>query len=301
MVKSYFFFTLEMSIFVGFLVFLLFLFQSFLQKCTTAASRCVIWMLLSLLLLIPLPTILPVQIEMPVPTIPVVQPPFLESLEKEEIFPFLPSLAFDEMSAVKPHFCSLSPLAWAVLLWMSGLILFALYHISTYYYLRKTLFRWRMLPENPAYTVLLQDIAYEMGLKRVPLLFISQAAGTPLSIGILRPVVFLPQECYTQQELNFILRHELSHIRNGDIARKLCMTIANAVYWFHPLVYWMARAAASDLEMACDDRVLASCSFEQRRAYGEVILTSIQKTKRSSLTMPFYGGIRTMKKRIAHI
>src|SRR5437588_4062278 len=55
-----------------------------------------------------------------------------------------------------------------------------------------------------------------------------------------------------------ILNHELAHIRRLDAFTQLLAQMATALYWFHPLVWLMARAMRAERERACDDHVLAA-------------------------------------------
>lgn len=65
----------------------------------------------------------------------------------------------------------------------------------------------------------------------------------------------------------------------------------------------MRREAFADMEAACDSRVSSKNEFSQRRRYAETILSSIEtkKPKGNTLTTQFYGGVKTMKKRIKNI
>ena len=110
---------------------------------------------------------------------------------------------------------------------------------------------------------------------------VNHAAESPLVFGYFRPVLILPAETYDETDMRFILQHELTHIKQGDVWIKLFLIAANAVHWFNPLIYWLRREAAADLELACDDRVLANRTFAERRAYSEMILATIRTRKKA--------------------
>ena len=88
----------------------------------------------------------------------------------------------------------------------------------------------------------------------------SSVVGTPLTWGWLRPVVLLPSRSATWPlaRRRAALLHELSHVERGDYLSQLAGSLACAVYWFHPLVWWAASRLRSESEHACDDRVLAT-------------------------------------------
>src|SRR5262245_9328379 len=89
---------------------------------------------------------------------------------------------------------------------------------------------------------------------------LSSVVGTPLTWGWMRPVVLLPSRssAWPLERRRAALLHELAHVGRGDYLAQLLATLACAVYWFHPLVWWAAARLRSESEHACDDRVLAA-------------------------------------------
>ena len=77
----------------------------------------------------------------------------------------------------------------------------------------------------------------------------------PLTWGILRPVVLLPKMArdWSAPLRRAVLRHELAHIRRGDVMTQLIGRVACAVYWFHPLVWYAQTQMHREQEQACDD------------------------------------------------
>lgn len=71
-------------------------------------------------------------------------------------------------------------------------------------------------------------------------------------IGFIKPVLVLPEEQYSSEELFFILKHELIHLKRGDVYFKLLFVTANTVRWFNPLIWIMQKEAAIDMELSCD-------------------------------------------------
>ncbi len=88
----------------------------------------------------------------------------------------------------------------------------------------------------------------------------SGQARTPMTWGILHPVVLLPSSAMTwaAEEREMVIRHELAHIQRHDWLWQMFGSLVAAVFWFHPLV-WLANAQLRrEAERAADDRVLAS-------------------------------------------
>ena len=103
---------------------------------------------------------------------------------------------------------------------------------------------------------------------------------SPLTYGIVKPVVLLPPELVRQggPGLSCIVRHELTHIRHHDVAKKLLLLLAVSVHWFNPLVWLMLYLASQDLEMHCDESVVKVMSKEESLLYAKT-LVSMEESK----------------------
>ena len=78
-----------------------------------------------------------------------------------------------------------------------------------------------------------------------------QSAATT---GIFRPVILLPAvwSAWTDEELNAVLAHELNHIRRKDCLTALCAELTRIVYFYHPLMHWLANRLRLEQELAAD-------------------------------------------------
>jgi len=88
----------------------------------------------------------------------------------------------------------------------------------------------------------------------------SNAVNTPLTWGVLRPVVLLPAYSveWSDDQRETVLRHEHAHIARHDWLWQILARLVAAAFWFHPLVWLAVAALRSEAERAADDRVLAS-------------------------------------------
>jgi uncharacterized protein (TIGR03435 family) len=81
----------------------------------------------------------------------------------------------------------------------------------------------------------------------------------PGVFGVLRPVLLLPQsiaERLNQAQLDAILAHELCHIRRKDNLTATIHMAVQAIFWFHPLTWWIGSRLVDERERACDEEVL---------------------------------------------
>ncbi len=95
----------------------------------------------------------------------------------------------------------------------------------------------------------------------------------PGVFGIFRPVLLLPQgmaDRLSDSELEAILAHELAHVRHRDNLIAAVHMFIEALFWFHPMVWWLGAKLVQERERACDEDVLRLGKDPQ--AYAEGIL-----------------------------
>jgi len=114
---------------------------------------------------------------------------------------------------------------------------------------------------------ILADCASRLGIKRIPLLLQSDHAPTPMLVGVLRPIILLPNglpDTCPEPELKAILLHELAHIKRRDMAVLWLYHIIQLAFFFNPALWLAGRQLKRERELACDELVLASDSITRR-------------------------------------
>lgn len=81
---------------------------------------------------------------------------------------------------------------------------------------------------------------------------------SPVAAGIVQRVVFVPPSwsIWQKDERQIVLSHELEHHRRRDPLWRLCVELARAALWYHPLAHWMANRFTLQCEYACDEAVI---------------------------------------------
>src|SRR6185369_1503999 len=98
-----------------------------------------------------------------------------------------------------------------------------------------------------------------MGFKHGTALLTSNALASPISWGLMRPVILLNGRAVEAAgEAEAIIAHELAHVARMDWIKLLLARVATALFWFNPLVWVLAREAHQLREEAADDAVLAA-------------------------------------------
>lgn len=111
------------------------------------------------------------------------------------------------------------------------------------------------------------DIPATVGVRSAPGLL------EPGVVGLLKPVLLLPEgivDRLTPSQLEAVLAHELCHVRRRDNLFATVHMIVEALFWFHPLVWWIGARLVEERERACDEDVLNLGN--QPRVYADAIL-----------------------------
>ena len=187
--------------------------------------------------------------------------------------------------------------------WAAGAVLFLLWQLGSYLLLQARLRRSRRPVERPEVLALLAQAAGEAGVSgRLPGLYAAGVAS-PMIVGAVRPALLLPEMEWTPQQLLMVFRHELVHYRRHDIWYKMVLLLANAVHWFNPMVWCMVWAADRDLELSCDEAVVAGQGDDFREQYSRSLLAVMRAgaNRRTLFTTNFSSGKKTLKQRFTTI
>lgn len=188
------------------------------------------------------------------------------------------------------------------LLWAVGGAVFLAVNLASYARFRGKIRRWRRPEDDPAVLGQFARLGGELGCKKLTLARCS-AISSPLITGFFHPALLLPEADYSADDLDAVLRHELTHARRGDLWYKLLLLLARSVHWFNPLVHLMAHRANRDLEISCDEAVVAGKDADFQSRYGRAILSAAEHSlhQRAPLTSYFHSGKATMLERLRAI
>ncbi|HZF31554.1 MAG TPA: M56 family metallopeptidase [Gammaproteobacteria bacterium] len=137
---------------------------------------------------------------------------------------------------------------------------------------------------------------------RVPDVRSSAALVEPALVGIVRPVLLLPPgvgEHLTRAQLDAVLAHELCHFERRDNLTAAVHMFVEAVFWFHPLVWWVGARLVEERERACDEAVVGA--GHDGRTYAEGILNVCEHYVASSLKCSAGVSGADLKRRVVEI
>ena len=113
--------------------------------------------------------------------------------------------------------------------------------------------------------------------------------GAPVTVGWLRPVVVLPESWrqWPAAQLDAVLTHEHEHARRRDPLFQWLALLNRAVFWFHPLAWWLERRIAALAEEACDAVVLAH--GHDPRDYSRYLIDMARSVATSGARIQVWG------------
>ena len=179
----------------------------------------------------------------------------------------------------------------AEILWMSAALGLFLFRLGKVVWLSRWLRRTaRPSPEGEA---ALRRIAGEKC--RTPVLC-SDKIATPLTMGLFRPVILLPDREIDEKDMEYALLHEWQHCRCRDLWVKGFLFGAACIQWWNPLGWILVREGERLCEEACDQRVTGTMSREERRLYGLAILNLLGKNFPGTAALS--GGGKNLERRL---
>jgi len=146
-------------------------------------------------------------------------------------------------------------LPWLVVVWLGGVILFSARLIGG----------WRLTARLRSVAVgvvpgdwqrSLDELVARMRVSQPVRLLTSSLVAVPTVVGWLRPVILMPVEALIGlplAQVKALLAHELAHIRRHDYLVNMLQSVAEAVLFYHPAVWWISEQIRSEREICCDD------------------------------------------------
>lgn len=167
----------------------------------------------------------------------------------------------------------LAALGWV---WLAGFLLVFGGRVMGDRRFRRELLTGAYPEEDPEVLAIWREVLLAMDLPWEVRLLRSPAARSPLSLreGRKKYATVLPERDYTEEELRFLFSHELHHLQRRDIDTKVFLAFCQGLCWFNPLVWLAAAKGSDDLELSCDEVVLAGQDERRRRDYAHLLLQS---------------------------
>ena len=172
------------------------------------------------------------------------------------------------------------------ILWLVGVLLLAIYFSISYF---RSMRKFRMsIPDNTPY---IQNWLAAHQISRPLAVRSSDLISSPLTYGILHPVILLPKKLdrNDQVALKYVLTHEYVHIRRFDAITKILFAAVLCIHWFNPFVWVMYVLANRDMELSCDAWVIRMMGAKNRSSYALMLIKMEERRNGMSALCSHFG------------
>jgi beta-lactamase regulating signal transducer with metallopeptidase domain len=165
----------------------------------------------------------------------------------------------------------------ASIIWLLGIAVLLGYGMMSYNRLKNRIFDATLVRDN---------------------IFETDRIETPFVLGLIKPRIYIPTGL-ASKELDYILKHEQTHIKRRDYVIKPIAFCAVVLHWFNPLMWFCYSLMSKDMEMSCDESVLKQSSEDIRINYSSSLLAL--SARASGLLSPLAFGESNVKSRIKNV
>jgi len=194
---------------------------------------------------------------------------------------------------------------WLSLAWAAGVAVFLLFAATKA--LRTNLWlRRQRRPLSDKVQGAIEGLFSGLGLNTFPKVWLVEGIGQPFVWGLLHGGIYLPADFVKSDDAEHrrgVLGHELSHVLRLDAAVNLVQIIAQAVFWFHPLVWWANRRIRGEREKCCDETAIAYFGAKVKDYSSAIVNTLINEyeSTRPVPSLAIAGPVKNIEERIKTI
>ena len=159
---------------------------------------------------------------------------------------------------------------------------------------------------NAALTGEFKILQKQLRLKRLPPIWEIDGFGQPFVWGLWRGSIYLPRdfgETLAEKHRRGTLMHELAHVSRWDAAVNVLQILVQALFFFHPLVWWANKRIRQEREKCCDEVAIAILDAVPRE-YGSAILENLvgeNNSRQAVPTLAVAGPVKNIEQRIKTI
>lgn len=166
----------------------------------------------------------------------------------------------------------------ASIIWIIGILAMLIYSVISFAVIKKRVGEAVLLRDN---------------------IWLCDRVTTPFILGIIKPRIYLPLSM-DKTDFRYVIAHEKAHLKRLDHLWKPIGFLLLCVYWFNPLMWVAYILLCRDIELACDEKVIAELGNEVKKPYSEA-LVNCSVTKRYISACPLAFGENGIKSRIKSV
>jgi bla regulator protein blaR1 len=193
-------------------------------------------------------------------------------------------------------------LPYIVIAWMTGTLFSTARFIGSLVMMKRLISRFSE-PVTGGWQKKLDSLRIALGFSGKVFLLSSSKIDTPLTLGLLKPVIVFPVSLISSmpaEQVEAVLFHELAHIIRRDYLMNLIQHIVEILFFYHPAIWWLSYKTREERENCCDDMAIQFSGDSASYAKALLHLGS-QKVRQPALAMPATGRNQQLLNRILRI
>ena len=191
-------------------------------------------------------------------------------------------------SAVKetiPSFMEQSPIAmwlqtlafgiWLSVIWLAAAVILFIHRLWAWRKFCADLRNGWVPVENKAILESLEKQKAKLGITGKVPVYCNPGVSSPMLSGVWKPCIVLPEAEPIQDRTDYVLLHELVHLKRHDLLYKWLVQLCICIHWFNPFLRRLETETGKACELACDEAVLKMLDKRERRNYGDTLLSAM--------------------------
>ncbi|WP_158261152.1 MULTISPECIES: M56 family metallopeptidase [Pirellulaceae] len=198
--------------------------------------------------------------------------------------------AGDSLSSVAFLMVQIQP--YLMLIWTAGVIVLG-FRLCVSYLGTVWLRRAGLISVDSDLLVRYADLASRLNVLQLPPMAFSRRISQAMTVGLLRPMVLLPAAWMTEispEILEAVLSHELAHIRRQDLWINFLQRVAETIFFYHPVVWWISTEIRREREVCCDEMAIEALGHRLNYAKSLEQVASWQLDHSSGMLAAHYLG-----------
>lgn len=197
---------------------------------------------------------------------------------------------------------SFVPGIWFNIIWLVTAVLLFVHRLWTWRKFCSSLRSSWVPVENTVVLESLERQKAKLGIRRKVPVYCNPGISSPMLAGIWNPCIVLPEAEPIQDGTDYVLLHELVHLKRHDLLYKWLVQFCMCIHWFNPFLRRLETETGAACELACDEAVLKMLDEKQRRSYGDTLLSAMRprEAQRAPAAM-LSEGKEQLKERLSAI
>ncbi|MGM0580698.1 MAG: M56 family metallopeptidase [Bacteroidota bacterium] len=184
--------------------------------------------------------------------------------------------------------------------WLLGAVVFTIKLVGGYFYTQSLIQKkQKSIPQK--WNHFIDQQLERLGIKKQIKVFESLKVTSAFTFGFVKPVIALPLGFFTtlpSEQIEAVLLHELYHIKHKDYLINLLTMTFEVIFFYHPVMWWLAKSIRRERENRCDDQVT---QIADKQVYAHALLNMESYRQSMNYAIPFSNKQSNLKMRIMRI